>query len=504
MQLGSIGLLYKHGVEFECLANWPAAACAGASGVLVSLYAAMAALALFFVLVPRALGALVRDAGHSWAPLLINLTGFALTLRPALILTPGQGTAMLVPVFTLWVIGFGGVLGGLLWFIAPWSRWRDFIVTYGRRALPVMLAGLLAPPLATLIRPLWQIDRVADVTFGAVSGLVRMLGYQVQSDPVHKIIGAGDFYINVAPVCSGIEGIALVSVFVSLYLILFRSELRFPVALLLYPIGIALSAALNILRITLLLIIGLEGQPELAVGGFHSHAGWLMFTVVALGLILAARRVSFLQRTTVPRKGAPPFLQDPAAAQILPFAVFMFSALLAQALSNAPGAVYPLRVLAMVAVLWLFAPVYRRLSWRVDPVALGVGGAIGLLWVLIPPPATAIDPAHAGLEGAWLVGWLIARGIGTMFAVPLIEELFFRKYLQGKLLPLVGPVVASIIVAGLFALLHDRWAEAFLAGLALSFVMVRSKNVVSAIQAHAVANIIIFSLTIITGNLNII
>ena len=503
-QLASIGLLYKHGVEFECLANWPAAACAGASGILVSLYAALAALALYFMLAPQALRDLLGEAGHSWAPLLLNLTGFALALRPALILFPGQGTAMLVPVFTLWIIGFSGVLLGLMWFVAPAARWMRLLRGHGGRLLPVLLAGLLAPPLATLIRPLWQIDKVADVTFDAVAGLVQLLGYQVQADAAHKIIGADGFFINVAPVCSGIEGIALVTVFVSLYLILFRSELKFPLAFLLYPVGIALSAGLNVVRITALLALGLEGFPELAVGGFHSHAGWLMFTLVALGLILVARRVPILQRRAAAPRPAAPFLRDPHVAEILPFAIFMFSALLAQAFSNVPGVVYPLRLLAMAGVLWLFVPIYRRFDWRLDPLALAVGALIGLVWVAVPAQAGAAAPAFAGLSGLWLVLWMVARGLGTVLAVPLIEELFFRKYLQGKLTAWAGPVVGIGISAAGFAILHDRWILAFFAGLALSFVMHRRRNVTAAVQAHGLANLIVFVVAVLSGNLNII
>ena len=96
------------------------------------------------------------------------------------------------------------------------------------------------------------------------------------ADPARKHIGSGDFMISVAPVCS--EGIALVTIFVSLYLRLFRAELRFPHALLPYPLGIAASACLNVVRIGALLVLEIEGQPDLAVEGFHSHAGGVMFT----------------------------------------------------------------------------------------------------------------------------------------------------------------------------------------------------------------------------------
>ena len=145
--------------------------------------------------------------------------------------------------------------------------WRLRIATLA----VVMAGGAAAAALATKLQPLWQLDSIAGANFSAVCWLVSALGYDVVADPVRKHIGSGDFMISVAPVCS--EGIALVTIFVSLYLWLFRAELRFPHALLPYPLGIAASACLNVVRIGALLVLGIKGQPDLAVGGFHSHAG---------------------------------------------------------------------------------------------------------------------------------------------------------------------------------------------------------------------------------------
>ena len=70
-----------------------------------------------------------------------------------------------------------------------------------------------------------------------------------------------DFTPEIAPVLDSLTVSALVAlvplvtIFVTLYLWLFRAELRFPRALLLYPLGIAASAALNVLRIGALLTL---------------------------------------------------------------------------------------------------------------------------------------------------------------------------------------------------------------------------------------------------------
>ena len=512
LQLMLIGVTYKHLINFHCQSNWPIWACSGASGTLVAIYALLAALTLFFILRPAPLTRLVSDAGHSLRPLLLNAIGFGITLIPISLLVEGSGTSSMLPAFALWSLGFGLLAAGLLLFLAPLERWHALIRSDGWPLLGVGIAGLAAPFLATMMRPLWKLETIADATFQAVTFLVTRFGYDVDIIEATKTIGSPEFMINVAPVCSGIEGIALVTVFVTLYLTLFRKDLRFPHAFLLYPAGILVSALLNIVRITVLLIFGLEGNPELAVGGFHSHAGWLMFTCIAVGVVLTAQSVPWLQKASVgdadlantEKTGLPPIWQDENAARIIPFAIFMFSALLVQALSSAPGVVYPLRALAMAMGLAIFWQVLRAMPWKPSITSLAAGAAIGVMWVLVPYNPADTSPAHGGLTGGLLVGWLIARGIGTILLVPVIEELFFRDYLEGKLRRLGGPIVAALIVAGLFALLHDRWAEAFVAGLVFSWVMAQRRQVSDAIASHAVANAIVFAVALATDQMHII
>ena len=511
-ELFAIGTFFKHGANFTCLDNWPQRACAGASFAMVGLYCAIAALILLITLRPAPFASLSEEAGRRFWPLGINICGTGIAFLPAFFLSEGRGTAVLVPAFFCWAIGMTVMLSGLALFIAPLHRWRSFLAAHWGAVGAVLLVGLAAPYLAALLRPVWRIDFISDVTFEAVAFIVAGLGYAVETYPEHKIIGAGDFFIDVAPQCSGIEGIALVTLFVTIYLSLFRRDLLFPRAFLLYPIGIATSAVFNVIRIAILLILGIEGNPELAVGGFHSHAGWLMFTLIALGIVALAKSVPMLQKepvaTGTPTQTGPlPLRQDPVVAAILPFALFMLSAVFAQAFSQTPSLIYPARVLVMAGVLALFWQLYLRLPWRIDYVAVGVGGLIGAAWVMIPVADEGGAAPYGALTGAALLGWFLLRGAGTVLLVPLIEELFFRSYLESRLR--LGPgirwkVMAALITATLFAALHDRWVEAFLAGLLFSWVAQRRGNITDAIIAHAVANFVVFSVAWVTGQIHII
>ena len=514
VELLLIGVTYKHGISFTCLDNWPPSACRGASGVLVSIYCICAALALFAVLFRKPFQRLFQEAGEARWPLALNVLGVGIAMIPLSFMTEGSGIASLWPALGLWTLGMGALLAGLLLYLAPIQRWIEFLRSEIWRVLPLVVASALAPILATLIRPLWQLDTIASATFAAVAWLIQLFGYQVDVFAENRVIGANGFYIDIAPVCSGIEGIALVTIFVTLYLFLFKSELRFPRALILYPIGVAVSAMLNVVRIVVLLAMGLNGNPELAVGGFHSHAGWLMFTIISLGVIIAANNVAWLRKPDAAapavaqaQSAVPPFFQDQTVAMILPFAIFMFSAMLAQAFSQTPSVVYPARAVLMAGALLLFVPVYRSLPWRLDPVAMGVGAAIGLMWVLIPVSEPDTAPPYGALTGGLLVLWFVARGIGTILLVPVIEELFFRGYLEQKFKlreSLPWAIGAAVAIAVLFAVLHGRWAEAFVASLAFSYVMHRSGRVTDAIVAHGVANALVFAVAAATGQVHII
>lgn len=519
-ELGGLGVIFKHAIPFHCIDNWPVRACQSASLTLVALYCVLGALGLCAMLRPAPFRALLGQARLRALPLGLNLLGLGLALVPLSFLVNGAPVSTVLPAFGFWGLGMGLILGGLGRLIAPLPAWRRFLGAAGSALGPAIAAGIAAPWLAVLIRPLWGgLDGIASATFSAVAWIIAALGYEVYSDPEAKVIGAGEFYISVAPQCSGVEGFALVTLFVSLYLWLFRADLRFPGALLLYPLGLAASAAFNVVRITVLLVIGLGGNPELAVGGFHSHAGWLMFTLVALGIIALAQSLPWLRRGALASgaadnahaaPGGPlPFWQDPVAARILPFAVFMLSALLASALSGAPGQVYPLRALVVAAVMAPFWGIYRALGWRLDPAALTAGLGIAALWVLVPVSVSAASaPPYGTLTDGMLLLWLLARGIGTTLLVPVLEELFFRDYLEGlfrrgRTLPwTIGAALAS---AGLFALFHDRWAEAFAAGLVFSWLAARPGGRISdAILAHGLANGLIFAVALATNRLEII
>lgn len=504
-----ISIAYKHNFEFTCRDTAPVWFCAFAGRMVLRALGILAGLALFMLARRGAVAGLLETPGPLLAGLAANLAGFALVLAPWFGLSDASPAGLVALASVSWSLGGLLVVAGLALILAPVAAWQELMRQHGLTLMLLVGVGLALPELADILLPLWRIELVTEVTFEAVLYLLAFAGYEVMSDVSLKAIGNDDFGVLVGPQCSGVEGFMLITVFLTLYIGLFRRDLRFPQVLLLYPIGLAVSWCFNVLRITVLIAIGLEGQPDLAIGAFHSYAGWLSFTLLSILLILASRAVPWFRADHQITDAAtlPPFFRDPAIAQILPFLVFMFSALLASTFSENAGLLYPWRMLAVAAVLALVWPFLRALPWRIDPLAIGTGLAIAAMWIVTGSEGDGAAVPFAGLTGAALTLWIVIRVLGTTVFVPVVEEVFFRGYLFQLIAPkrqMVQMILAVVVSTVAFAALHDRWLVAAVAGLVFAGLVWRSNNVTDAILSHAVANGSIAVWVLLTGAWHII
>ena len=143
-------------------------------------------------------------------------------------------------------------------------------------------------------------EPLGAATLHAAAGLLRLVGSDVWSDPATATLGFEGFTIVISSVCSGYEGIGLLTILTGAYLWAFRSALRFPQVFVLVPIGIALSWLTNVVRIAALMLVGARWSSEVALGSFHSKAGWLLFCGIALGGVALTRRTSLFSRDRFP------------------------------------------------------------------------------------------------------------------------------------------------------------------------------------------------------------
>ncbi len=370
----------------------------------------------------------------------------------------------------------------------------------------VVAIGALAASLYTT--EFW--DTMAGTTLALVRSILQLVARDVVSDPSHQALGIGNFRVQIAPVCSGFEGIGLIVAFLAAYLWRFRNTLRWPRAYLLLPLGVALIWVLNALRITGLILIGAWASPAVALGGFHSQAGWIAFLGVSLGLVAVSSRSSFFAEHA--RDVAVPVESNPSASFLGPFLVILATSMITGAFTSGFDAFYGIRVLTGGLALWYFrrdfVGLLRGCSW--------VGIAIGViafgLWVALEPASTEASRMLASTVGslprgqAW--AWIALRVIGSVAIVPLAEELAFRGYLTRRLISIdfeslpIGRFswLAFLLSSAAFGLLHGRWLAGMLVGLLYALAMYRRGKLGDAVVAHAVTNLLIAVTVLATGD----
>jgi len=349
-------------------------------------------------------------------------------------------------------------------------------------------------------------------TFRGVAGLLSLFYPDLISDPGSSVIGTGRFLVRVSGVCSGIEGLALMLGLTVGWLIYSHRELRLGRALLLVPASLSLIWLLNMVRIAALVAIGDAGHEAVAVGGFHSEAGWILFSAVALGFLMLVNKVKWFQQagvgSAVPAGvqivGAGERESNMAAVYMLPFLAILAASLASQATSAGFEWLYGLRVVAVFGVVYTYRREYRGMDWRFGWVGPSSGVAIFALWVgLVHWFGAAGSEMAAGLARLSVgerAAWIALRIIGAVVTIPFAEELCFRGYLARRVMSAdvervslrrlsVGAVLVSSLV---FGLMHGKmWLAGTLAGVAFCLVAKLRGRLGEAVAAHATANLMI-------------
>lgn len=400
-----------------------------------------------------------------------------------------------------------GFLTLVLWVAALISpRYWPTLARRGRGVFAVgLLVTIFAIVAAVVLQQGW--DNLSRPTLWVSKGLLRLAEDNVVSDPERHLLGTDDFYVTVSASCSGYEGIGLILALLLAYFWIFRHDLRFPQAFLLAPIGIIAIWLANAARIAALIWIGSRVSPELAMGGFHSQAGWLGFVAVSILVIVIGHRCSFCSARS---RSTSPALASPTLAYLTPFLLALTLVILAEAFLLEPGTIYPIRAASVAAVLWLFWPRYdwmnaaTRYDVRHAIEAVAVGGVVFVFWISLvrfglaggeSSEALTIPSGLASwMHPLWVAVWIIGYCIMT----PLAEELAFRGYLVRRLIDVdfraVSPhrfTLLSFLVSSIgFGLLHGEWVAGILAGMAYAGMVYRSGHLRDAVIAHSVTNLL--------------
>jgi exosortase E/protease (VPEID-CTERM system) len=415
-----------------------------------------------------------------------------------------------------WAVWLWLATGGLslaFWLVAfaPVEFWRELWRSRKPSLLILsLLFGLAVHFLALFASRLWY--PLSDLTMAASERLLRLVSSDIVCDPATRALGTRTFQIEIAPVCSGYEGIGLVTGALVLFLVLFRKQLRFPHAFVLLPIGIAAIWCFNVLRIVALILMGTHISEAIAAGGFHSQAGWIGFAAVTLVIGYIALRSPLLAKVDPRgRRGNLEAAESRAAAYLMPTLAMLVAAMIAAALSAGFDAFYPLKVLVGLALLAYFSPVYRSFEWSWSWLAAANGVLVFVIWLLLEPLANIGDSqlvdGLAKLSPHWMAVWTALRVFGAVSVVPLTEELAFRGYLMRRITAVDFEAIdyrqaswlAVFVSSLLFGLLHGRWLAGTVAGICYALAARRRGLLCDAVVAHGVTNGMIAIYVLLTG-----
>ena len=165
---------------------------------------------------------------------------------------------------------------------------------------------------------------------------------------------------------------------------------------------------------------------------------------------------------------------------------------------------YPIRIGLVALMLLAFRRAYSELAWRTlslpsAAAACVTGIVVFVLWIALDArwmligESAGFNPMVDG-QLDWLL--ITLRIAGAALVVPVMEELFWRSFLlrwlqQQRFLELYPAQVglrALMIAALLFGVEHNQWLAGIIAGLAYSFLYMRTGNLWSAILSHCVTN----------------
>jgi exosortase E/protease (VPEID-CTERM system) len=430
----------------------------------------------------------------------------------------GADTVLAYPnvVTALWGACTAAVAMSAALAVLPVHRWIGLLVRTRARLAGSAAAAAVACALGAISGQLWEPARWA--TFRLVELVLHPILPSLIVQPERFRIATGVFGVIISPECSGLEGIGLLLIFGVMWSLAYWRDIGIARCLLLLGGGLVALYFLNVLRIATLILIGHYGAANIAKAGFHSQAGWIAFSSVALGLTFVARHLA--ERPLRRAAGAQIAMHNPAAPLLVPFLAAVAAAMIAGAASAGFEWLYGLRVLAAAMAIWYYRQDLRSLRWTAPSAYAVVTGILVFgVWMVLEAVIVgriqfhqALAPELAAAPALNRVTWLTVRVIGGVVAVPLIEELAFRAYLLRRLqasdfeqVPLQRfhpwAVFGSSVVFG--ALHGERWLAATLAGGLYAWVATRRGAISDAVFAHALTNALIAALVLFAGTWNL-
>ena len=175
---------------------------------------------------------------------------------------------------------------GVVLFSSP--DWRALFRKY-RAELIASLVVLITFFPYRLLHMIWPIysRAIASLAYFGAEPFVKGIGFI--SQPAPTILGP-KLDLEVVFSCSGFSALALFDTLVALAAFLDWNDLNPKRLLVAYGVGAAAILVANVVRISLLVIVGNLISPGYALGRFHVNAGWVFFAMVYLVILSTSYR----------------------------------------------------------------------------------------------------------------------------------------------------------------------------------------------------------------------
>ena len=336
-------------------------------------------------------------------------------------------------------------------------------------------------------------------TINLASGISHIFGlsYEVLPDLIDGMpaFGTGQFQVEIAPACSGYEGMSLIAILLGAYLVVQRESLRLYRAALLIPIAGLMMFLLNGFRIFLLVAIGHFWSVKVAINGSHTVGGWLNILVTFV-LALLVLNLSFFQKeekTKLP-------IDLGLTVLLIPLICLIVVGLLTKAITPDFAWLYPIHIVIATFVIYFFRKPFSLFLTRPSFISIAIGMAVFILWIILIPENQQQSTRfieEINTVPLWLaILWLLFRVLGASVIVPIAEEFAFRGYIQPQLQLCFerngfksASVIASLgITALLFGYVHSNILAGSIAGLFFGLAYLQRRQLIDAVVAHAVTN----------------
>lgn len=418
----------------------------------------------------------------------------------------GEGTPFILPLLYLMLVaGWISVVTSAIGLLVPIS-----LVGYSLRqnALGATVVALgavvyvLTQSYLTEFETVWSKLLLPPTVFVATQ-FSALIGVPALPRTGTTYFGTPQFIVDIGPTCLGYQGVSIVLILLLSYIVSNRQHLRVGRALMLLPVAVGAMLFFNALRIALLVGIGHQWSPEVAVMGFHSTAGWveLILTLVVVVLVLNHSRFFLEPSALTDRPVVSSSLRDEIF--LLPQVALIGVSFITQMFTGAFYWLYPVHIAAAAYVFWRYRAQFPIPRLGAPVVAVAGGLAVFVLWVaLIPPDVEAAQTFAQELfsaSPAFVVFWLIMRFVGTALVVPVVEELAFRAFLLRQiqrwsaqvLSPPLALASGVILSAVTFGVLHSAWLAGSLAGLIYAGIYLRRGKLYDAVLAHGTTNLLL-------------